>query len=91
MQQTLKIEIDKKTIVSKPFDFEAMCLVNDVYSGATEKGYLSAGRAAVYYMFEETEATNDVLNRLSLVEMTKLCTQAWNFYAEAIKESTKNA
>lgn len=90
MQQTLTVEIGGKNIVSKPFDFEAMCLADDVFRGAKNRGYLSAGKAAVYHMFEGTEATNDVLKKLALEEMAKLCTQAWDFYVEAVNKAAKN-
>ena len=89
MQQTLKVEIDKKTIVSKPFDFEAMCLIND--ASGEDKGVFTVCRGAVSYLFEGTAVTNDVLAKLPPGEMAALCRKTWAFYLAAVEESTKNA
>ena len=90
MQQTLKIEINKEAIISKPFDFEAMCLINDVHNSGEPKGYMSMCREAVTYLFEGTKATEDVLRKLPPAKMAALCGKIWGFYASAIEESAKN-
>lgn len=84
MQHTLTFTIDKKKYVSKPFDFETMCLINDAHNDETKKGPLSMCRAAVDYMFEGTEATQDVIDALDLNTRTQLCLTLWRLYIDAL-------
>ena len=42
---------DKVKYVSKPFDFEAMCIINDAHNDENKKGPLSICRDALDYMF----------------------------------------
>lgn len=89
MQQILKIEIDGKPVVSKPFDFEAMCLIND--TGANKPvGHLTATKEAISYMFEGTKATDEEIEKLPVSERVALCGQVWNFYIETLKAAGKN-
>lgn len=84
MQKTLSITVNKKTITSKPFDFEAMCIINDAHNSEKAKGPLSMCRGAVDYMFEGTEATQEVINSLDVNTRTKLCITLWNMYLDAL-------
>lgn len=88
MQHTITFTKDKKKYVSKPFDFEAMCIINDAHNDDTKRGPLNICRDAVDYMFEGTEATQEVINNLDAAERTRLCIDLWGFYAEAL--SSKN-
>ena len=44
MQHTLTFVKDKVKYVSKPFDFEAMCIINDAHNDENKKGPLSICR-----------------------------------------------
>ena len=84
MQHTLTFTVDKKKYVSKPFDFEAMCIINDPHNDENQKGPLNICRDAVDYMFEGTEATQDVIDSLDLSERSKMCITLWGFYLDAL-------
>ena len=89
MQHTLTFTHNKKKYVSKSFDFETMCLLNDAHNNGDTKGPLSICREGVDYMFEGTEATQDIIDALDVSERSRLCLELWGFYAEAI--SSKKA
>ena len=74
---------EKKKYISKPFDFEAMCLIQEIHvTGKTDSiGRLCGG--AVDHLFEGTEATQDVLDR-NPVEKMKMCKQVWLWYVAAM-------
>ena len=82
MQHTLTFTAGNKKYVSKPFDFETMCMVNDANS-IEGKGMLSMCKDAVDYMFEGSDATQDIINGLCVSERCRLCREVWNFYVEA--------
>lgn len=84
MQNVLTIKLDKKTITSKPFDFKAMCLINAKHNDETVKGPLMYSTDAVDYMFEGTEATQEVINELPPGVKAKLCLKAWDMYIDAL-------
>lgn len=88
MQHTITFTKDKKKYVSKPFDFETMCIINDAHNDSSKRGPLNICRDAVDYMFEGTEATQDIIDNLEPEERTRLCIELWGFYAEAL--SSKN-
>ncbi len=88
MQHTLTFTKDKKKYVSKPFDFETMCIINDAHNRGENSGPLSICRDAVDYMFEGTEATQDVINSLDASVRSKMCITLWGFYVDAL--SSKN-
>ena len=90
MQEVLKINYDGEDIVSKPFDFEAMCLINDVQYKNPQAGQLRMCKNAVSYMFEGTKVTDNVLNSLSIQKMTSLCMKLWKIYLEVLVEISKN-
>ena len=85
MQHTVTFTKDKKKYVSKPFDFETMCKINDAHNDSDKKGPLNICRDAVDYIFEGTEATQDIINSLEPAERTRLCLELWKFYAEAAR------
>ena len=84
MQRTLSITVNKKTIVSKPFDFKAMCIINDRHNDAEAKGPLSMCADAVDYLFEGTEATQEVIDALDVEKRTQLCLTLWRMYMDTI-------
>lgn len=84
MQHNLTFTLDKKTYVSKPFDFEAMCLINDAHNDDSKNGPLSICREAVDYLFEGTEATQEIIDNLDLGERSKMCLTLWNYYVDAL-------
>lgn len=88
MQHTVTFTMDSKKYVSKPFDFETMCIINDAHNAGVKRGPLNICRDAVDYMFEGTEATQDIIESLPIEERTRLCIELWAFYAEAL--SPKN-
>ena len=88
MQHTLIYEKDKKKYVSKPFDFEAMCIINDAHNDETKKGPLSICRDAVDYLFEGSDVTQDVIDSMDISERSKMCITLWGFYVDAL--SSKN-
>ncbi|MCC8160122.1 MAG: hypothetical protein LIO53_02185 [Oscillospiraceae bacterium] len=83
MQKALEITVDKKKIISKPFDFEAMCIINDAHNDESKKGPLNMCRDAVDYMFEGTDATQSVIDSLDIGEHARLCTDLWKMYIDA--------
>lgn len=89
MQHTLTFTNKKNKYVSKPFDFETMCIINDAHNNGDTKGPLNICRNAVDYMFEGTDATQDIIDSLDASERSRLCLELWGFYVEAL--SSKKA
>lgn len=89
-QNTLTVKLGDKDIVSKPFDFEALCLINDAH-GRGESGAVNLGHYALPHMFKGTAVTDEVLNTLSIPERGKLCAEIFGMYIEALTEINKNA
>lgn len=83
MQNTLTFEHEGRKYVSKPFDFETLCLVNDKHDG--ENGVAHMGANAVDYMFRDTGATEDIIHALPMKERMRLCREVWEMYVEALK------
>lgn len=90
MQKTLTFTMNKKKYVSKPFDFETFCRVNEKHITVGDKGIYRCCADAVEYMFEGTEATDDILKKVSPGEYAKMCQKVWQMYAEAMEEAGKN-
>lgn len=88
MQHTLTFTVGNKKYVSKPFDFETMCVINDAHNDRTKRGPLNICRDAVDYIFEGTEATQDVIDALDVKERARLCVELWGFYVDVL--SSKN-
>lgn len=89
MQRVLTFTLDKKKYVSKEFDFETVCMINDVHNDAKVKGPLNMCRDAVDYMFEGTEATQDIINGLDVNTRARLCIKLWGFYVDVLNEKNE--
>lgn len=85
-QQTVSIKLGNNKIVSKPFDFEAMCKINEVH-GTGNVGLVSLGNAALAYLFEGTEVTDSVIEALPLSERSALCMAIAHMYLDVIAEA----
>lgn len=88
MQHTLTFTAGGKKYVSRPFDFETMCIINDAHNDREKRGPLNICRGAVDYIFEGTDATQEIIDSLDAAARTKLCVKLWEFYIEAL--SSKN-
>lgn len=88
MQHTLTFNSGDTKYVSRPFDFETMCIINDAHNDKEKRGPLNICRDAVDYMFEGTDATQDIIDKLDARTRTKLCISLWGFYVDAL--SSKN-
>ena len=84
----LTFKHDNKKYVSKPFDFEAMCIINDAHNDENKNGPLNICREAVDYMFEGTDATQDIIDAIDVGTHSRLCMELWKFYIDAL--TTKN-
>lgn len=80
MQRVLSFTFKKKKYISKPYNFEAACKIDDVRYGGEKNGPLNMCRNAVDYMFEGTEATQDIINSLDTPVRVNLCMTAWDWY-----------
>lgn len=89
MQHTLTFSVGDTKYVSRPFDFETMCIINDAHNSSNKRGPLNICREAVDYIFEGTDATQDVIDALDAGERSKLCVRLWEFYVDAL--SSKNS
>lgn len=94
IQKTLTVRLNGKTIVSKPFDFEAACLVDDMrYNGSGGLvGRMHLGKNAVSHMFEGTELTASEIEKLNFAERKRLCEEAADMYFDSLKseDDSKN-
>lgn len=89
MRSCIDFEYGGRTYVSKPFDFEAMCIVNDAHNSMAKHGPLNICRGAVDYLFDGTDATEAVMEKLDVSVRTALCLRVWELYCAAVPE--KNA
>lgn len=89
MQHTLSFEKNKKKYISKPFDFETMCIINDAHNDEKKRGPLNICRDALDYIFEGTEADKKVIDDLTPGERAGLCLELWGFYVDAL--TSKNS
>lgn len=89
-QQTLSVEINGETVISKPFDFEAMCLIDDARNSSEKVGILRLGIEAVSYLFEGTVATDQEIKKLSVQKRTALSQKVWRFYVDTLNDAAKN-
>jgi len=76
-------------IISRPWDFEAMCLVDDLRDEG--KGKIICGNAAVNYLFEGTAVTDKVLTALDTKAKTALALKCYRWYGEDLSDAIKNA
>ncbi len=68
MQKVLCINKDGKIIISAPWNFEAFCMLSDI----DEKSKYGEGIDVISYLFEGTEATDEVILKLSAEELYKM-------------------
>ncbi|MDD6484887.1 MAG: hypothetical protein PUF72_10040 [Clostridiales bacterium] len=86
MQHVLSFKVGDNKYVSKTFDFEALCLINDAHICGSGQGPMRICSAAVDYMFEGTDATPEIIAGLDAFERARLCSRLWDFYTEAISQ-----
>lgn len=89
MQRVLSFTVGNKKYVSKPYDFETACKIDDVRYGGEKNGPLNMCCNAVDYMFEGTEATQDIINSLATSVRVRFCMTVWDWYFEDL--TAKNA
>lgn len=87
-QRTLSFKVGGEVIVSRPFDFEALCLMNDIHAQQT-KGKFSVCANALPYMFEGTKVTDEVLSNADVAEVGLLCEELWEIYAAELESMAK--
>ena len=68
-------------VISKPWDFEAMCLVDD---NRMVQNDVQRCADAVYYLFEGTKITNEYLEGMSYDRLCELCEQVRDWYVEDV-------
>lgn len=87
MQQVLSAKAGGETVVSKPFDFECMCIIDDARQ-EEKAGMLRTAMPGVRYLFEGTKVTDGELDKLPPSELADMCRKVFAWYADAL---TKNA
>ena len=88
-QRTLSFKLNGgEEVISRPFDFEAMCLMNDIHSQG-DKGKFTICMNAVPYMFEGTKVTDKVLKNAGVTELGLLCDTLWGIYCEELVNLAK--
>lgn len=87
-QQVLSLKIENETVVSRPFDFEAFCLINENHLRGM-RGKPSLCKDALGYMFEGTKVTDAVLETVGIQILVGLCDTLWEFYMAAIPETPR--
>ena len=88
-QRVLTFTVNKKKYVSKPWDFEALCRVQEeqIKQETNSVGRICSN--AVDYLFEGTEATQDILDAATAAKMS-MCRKVWEWYLEDMS-AVKNA
>ncbi len=82
MQRVLCFRINKKFIVSKPWDFEAMCLIDDQRENGIN---IEACKDALYYLFEGTEVTDEVIEKIPPDIMFSMLKKLFIWYLSDVK------
>ena len=80
MQKVLVLKNENKTIISKPWCFEALCLIND--SDITGDVSLKIYMNVMMYLFEGTEATDEIILKLPVQELRKMAQKLNSWYME---------
>ncbi len=88
LKKTLSFTADGREYISKPFDFEAMCLVNDNHIAGKRQGPLRMCRDALEYMFDGVIA-GGTLEAADISVIARLCMEVWDMYAEALAAGGK--
>lgn len=84
MQQVLSFTQDGKKYISRVFDFEAFCRINERHLSKDLKGVPTICAPVIDYMFEGTEADEEVLSKLDVHEKFLMCKKLWDWYGDAI-------
>lgn len=82
-QRVLVIKVGRGKIISKPWNFEAMCLCDD--KRGEPLGTMAL--AAVYYLFEGTTATEDYLAKIGKERLVELCRRVQIWYYKDLMEA----
>lgn len=99
-QRVLTFTHNKKKYVSKPWNFEAFCRVQEMHTkraydengndiGEYTNSIGRIGSDAVDYLFEGTQATQDILDG-AIVDKMRMCREVFRWYLEDMSE-LKNA
>lgn len=83
MQRTLSITVDGKKVVSKPFTFEDLRRIHEESLNPDSRSVFTAVEDAVDHMFEGTEATQEVLERETVLK-GQMCLKVHEWYREDI-------
>lgn len=86
MKSTLTFTKNKKKYISKEFDFEAMCRINDIAFHNQQAGNLRMCAGAVEYMFDGTGAPD-----MTPATKSRLCNEVWQMYIEALTSKNEEA
>lgn len=85
-QQVLSVEYNGETILSKSFDYEAACLIDDY----RQLGLLHRAEAAVSYLFEGTPVTDKVLKSLPKEKRMELAITINKWFQDDMTVALKN-
>lgn len=80
MQKVLTLNIENKKVISKPWCFEALCLISD--NNDSESVSLKAYIEVVQYLFEGTEVTDDIILALPIQKLQELTDTLNRWYME---------
>lgn len=83
----LTFKVGKKEYKSKPFDFAAMCYINEKQNDEKIKGVLMMCDDAVKYLFDGTDGENAIKD-IAPGAYAQLCIDVWNMYIREL--SRKN-
>lgn len=83
-QRVLTFTFNKKKYVSKPYNFRTACMIQEKtlkQAQGENLGIFSVCGDAVDYLFEGTEATQDILEQAISAKM-RMCKDLWEMYLE---------
>ena len=80
-QSVLYIKIGRGKIISKHWDFEALCLIDD---NIEKNGIIAKCINSVSYLFEGTSATDEFLLSLPPKRIYEMCSTVWSWYLRDI-------
>lgn len=84
MQRVLTFVYKKKKYISKPWNFQAACLINAKQLETEEGKKINVPAVcgdAVDYLFEGTEATADILEA-AVSSKLRMCHEAWSWFID---------
>lgn len=80
-QKTLEIN----GIVSKPFDFECMCIIDDERSEGA--GAMRSGISALNYLFEGSAITGEALKSIDWEHLITMTRKVYGWYIEELTKA----